>query len=73
MPSGLTHTSAESQELAGITTDITTYVNECTAKFITGVMNPDTDWDTYVSTIESMNIARAVEIKQAALDRFNAR
>lgn len=73
MPAGLTHTGDESKELASITTDITTFVNESTNQFITGVKDINTEWDSYVSTIQGMNIERAVEIKQAALDRFNAR
>ena len=40
---------------------------------ITGVKDINTEWDSYVATIESMNIDRAVQIKQDALDRFNAR
>lgn len=73
MPAGLTHTGDESKELASIVTDITTFVNESTNQFITGVKDINTEWDSYVSTIQGMNIERAVEIKQAALDRFNAR
>lgn len=73
LPAGMTHTADESKELASITTDISTFVNESTNQFITGVKDINTEWDAYVATIESMNIARAVEIKQAALDRFNAR
>ena len=70
---GLTHTGDESKELASIVTDITTFVNESANQFITGVKDINTEWDAYVSTIQRMSIDRAVEIKQAALDRFNAR
>ena len=73
LPAGLTQTSDESKELASITSDITTYVNESTTQFITGVLDINTQWDEYVANIEGLNIARAVELKQAALDRFNAR
>lgn len=73
MPTGLTHTGEESKELASITTDITTFMNESSAQFITGVKNIETDWDAYVETIKSMKIDRALQIKQDALDRFNAR
>lgn len=74
MPSALSHTSDESKELASIYTDIQTYVNECTNKFITGVMDVNgADWDNYVSSVKSMNIDRCIEIKQAALNRYNGR
>lgn len=74
MPAALSHTSEESKELASIYTDIQTYVNECTNKFITGVMDVNgSDWDEYKATIEGMNIARCIEIKQAALERYLVR
>ena len=74
MPAALSHTSDESKELAALYTDISTYVNECTNKFITGVMDINgADWDNYVSSVKSMNIDRCVEIKQAALERYKVR
>ena len=74
MPASLSHTSDESKELAAIYTDISTYVNECTNKFITGVLDVNgSDWDTYVANVKSMNIDRCIEIKQAALNRYNER
>jgi hypothetical protein len=30
------------------------------------------NWNTYVQTIQNLNIARAIEIQQAAVDRYNA-
>lgn len=74
MPAALSHTSEESKELAFIYTDIQTYVNECSNKFITGVLDINgADWDNYKANVESMNIARCIEIKQAALDRYKVR
>ena len=74
MPVALSHTGEEAKELAAIYTDIQTYVNECTNKFITGVLDVNgADWDNYKATVEGMNIARCIEIKQAALDRYEAR
>lgn len=74
MPAFLSHTSDESKELASIYTDIQTYVNECTNKFITGVLDINgSEWDTYLSNVQSMNIARCIEIKQAALERYKVR
>ena len=49
-------------------------MNECTLKFITGVMDVNgADWDTYVDTIKGMGIDTCVQIQQAALDRYNER
>lgn len=66
-------TSEEGAEYSAIMGDITTYVQECTVKFITGAMDPDSDWDGFVSQIQSMGIEQAAEYQQAALDRYFAR
>lgn len=73
MPAGISYTSEESKELAEIVNSVNTYVTEKTSQFITGVADIGTEWDTYVQTIQDMNIARAIEINQDALDRFNNR
>ena len=70
MPNTLTLTSEESVERAGIMTDIETYAKEQTTAMITGVQDVETYWDTYISTIEGMGLERAVEITQAAYDRY---
>lgn len=66
-------TSEEGAEYSAIMGDITTYVQECTVKFITGAMDPDSDWDSFVSQIQSMGIEQAAGYQQAALDRYFAR
>ncbi|MDL2234313.1 extracellular solute-binding protein, partial [Ruminococcaceae bacterium OttesenSCG-928-L11] len=68
----ITPTSEESTELATIMNDIETYRDEMTLKFILGTESLD-KYDTYVSTIENMNLASALEIQKAALVRFNNR
>ena len=62
----------ESKELATLNNEITTYVDEMVLKFILGTESLD-NWDTYVNTIKGMNIDRALEIYNGALDRYNAR
>jgi putative aldouronate transport system substrate-binding protein len=69
----VTQTSAESAEVSSLTTNIETYANECYIKFIDGSMSLDSDWDTYVKTIEGMDLAKLTSLKQAALDRYNKR
>lgn len=73
LPSRITYTSEESSERAKIVAEVSTYMQETSVKFITGVENIDTGWDHYVSTLKSLGVERAEEITQAALDRFNAR
>ncbi|GHV57862.1 hypothetical protein AGMMS49579_24360 [Spirochaetia bacterium] len=41
-------------------------------KFIIGMENLN-KWDDYVKTVTNMGIARALEIQNAALTRYNAR
>ena len=65
-------TTAEAEELAAIDTPLKTYVYEELAKFITGARSMDT-WDDFVKQMEAMNLSRAIEIKQAAYDRYMAK
>ncbi len=73
IPTGVSMTSEENTEYAKIIADIQSLVQEKTNLFITGELNLDADYDEFVSQIKSMNIDRALEIYQAALDRFNER
>ncbi|MCL2058053.1 MAG: extracellular solute-binding protein [Oscillospiraceae bacterium] len=68
-----TFTSDESSEYANIMSEINTYKLENWAAFINGSKSIDAEFDTFRSTIRSMGIERAIEIRQAALDRFNMR
>ncbi|WP_235817441.1 MULTISPECIES: extracellular solute-binding protein [Gracilibacillus] len=62
-------TQEEQEELNAIEVDLQSYVEQMEAKFITGV-EPISNWDAYVSTIENMNIERYIEIHQEAYDRW---
>ncbi len=72
LPTRMTLTSEEGTESASLYTDIETYVQECNVKFIMGQMSLD-DYDSYRDTLKSMGIERCIEIRQAALDRYNNR
>lgn len=72
VPTRITPTSDEGTEFASLYTDIETYVQECNVKFIIGQMSLD-DYDSYRDTLTSMGIDRCIELRQAALDRYNAR
>ena len=72
IPTGVTMTSDETKEYAKIMADITALVEEKTNHFITGVESMD-DYDTFVGQIRSLHIDRAIELQQAALDRFLSR
>jgi putative aldouronate transport system substrate-binding protein len=65
-------TPAENQELARIMNEANTYITEMTTRYILGV-EPLSSYDNFVSTIRRMGIERAIEIENAALERYNKR
>lgn len=68
----ITPTQDESKELATITNELGTYVAEMSLKFIFGTESFD-NWDNYIETLNGMKLDRALEIENAALERYNAR
>lgn len=73
IPGGITLTAEETEEYSSAYSDIQTYVGESIPKFITGDLNLDSDWETFVANVKQMNIERCCEIYQAGVDRYNAR
>ncbi len=68
----VTPSREESSKYSSIMTDINTYKSEMYVKFIIGTESLD-QFDKFVKTLESMGIAEATQIQQAALDRYNKR
>jgi putative aldouronate transport system substrate-binding protein len=71
MPPRVSHTEAESLFFAPTMTDIDTYLSENVVQLITGD-RPLSDYDSFVNDLLNMGIERAIEIQQAATDRFEA-
>ena len=69
----ITYTANESQELARILSEANTLVKEYTLSFLLGRRDINREFDTYINTLKSMNIERAIAINQAAVDRYNKR
>lgn len=70
----LSYTADEGAERASIMSDCSTYIAEFAGKVILGQQElNDETWNQYLSDLEKMNIARAVEITQTAYDRYLAR
>lgn len=66
-------TADESTAYANIMADIETFCAETVANYITGARSLD-DYDSYfLAQLEAMDIARAVEIQQTALNRYKQR
>ncbi|MNL74907.1 hypothetical protein D3C87_2006210 [compost metagenome] len=62
----------ESTEFASIMNDINTLVDEMSLKIILGTVPVDS-FDDYVAKMKDLKIDRAIELKKAALDRYNQR
>lgn len=56
--------SDDQEELDNIWVDMQKYINESTAKFITGQWDVDTGWQSYINTLESMGMSDVCELLQ---------
>ncbi|MDO5424579.1 MAG: extracellular solute-binding protein [Eubacteriales bacterium] len=65
-------TVEENAEYSNLFADIDTYISENALSFITGAKSLD-EFDSFIETVKGMGLPRCVELKQAALDRYNAR
>ncbi len=61
-----------SAELGAYAADVNSYVKEMIAAFVTGTSDIDKQWDTFKSTLRSMQADRMIELMQAAVDARNA-
>ena len=68
----ITMTADEGSEYASIMSQVQTEVDTYTVGCIMGTRSLD-EYDAFVESLKAMNIDRAIEIQQAALDRYNAR
>ncbi len=68
----ITLTSDEGTQYSSIMSDLNTYVQENTIKFIIGSESLSS-YDAFIKKIKSMNIDKAISLEQAALDRYEAR
>lgn len=70
-PEYATMTAEEQEEYAAIMGDITTFVAEYTVNSIMGQQTQG--FDDFRNQLKNMGIERAIELKQASIDRYNAR
>lgn len=71
-PTGvLKFTDEEQYVLDNKYADISLYITEMQAKFITGVMDIESGWDAYVAECEKMGLSEVLEVYQASYDRWN--
>ncbi|NLG25150.1 MAG: extracellular solute-binding protein [Clostridiales bacterium] len=69
----LTGTDAENRAYTKVMNDVSKYVSETEAKFITGKLNLDGDFDAFVSQLQKMGIEDAIQIKNDQYQRWLAR
>mgnify|MGYP000667024072 CR=1 FL=1 len=62
----------ENYEISKLAADYESYALECRDKFITGDMDIEKEYDSYVEKVRTMGLTRALEIKQEAYDRYMA-
>lgn len=68
----VSYTTEESTEYAQIMNEVNTYLDENLIKLIMGV-TPMSEYDNFVSGLKGLGIDRAMEIAQAAFDRYSQR
>ncbi len=69
----LSATTEETETYTDLNSVISTYCGEMYHKFINGEVDLDAGWDEYIDTLKGMGVEDMIAIKQAQLDRFNAR
>lgn len=68
----ITLTTEESDEFAELTVELDKVVDETFIAFVLGTKSFD-EYDKFVDTLKKLNVERAIEIKAAAVDRYNNR
>jgi putative aldouronate transport system substrate-binding protein len=58
----------QAMEMAPMQKTINDYVTESIARFVTGDLKIDKDWNAYLKNLDGMNVKRYLEINQAAYD-----
>jgi putative aldouronate transport system substrate-binding protein len=61
--------AADANTIAMLTTNINTYVEESIAKFITGQLNIETDWDGFQNQLKALGIDQYLKIQQDTYDK----
>lgn len=62
----------EQDTYADYWTEIDTYIAEKTAKYITGELDIEADWDTFLKDLENLHLQDVIDAYQSAYDRFSA-
>jgi putative aldouronate transport system substrate-binding protein len=63
-------TPKAADEVAMLQTNLKNYIDQSTLQFITGNLDLNKDWDTYLQGLEQLQIDRYVELMQEAYDDY---
>lgn len=66
------YTDEELSEIIDIETALKNYVNESIARFAVGDLNIETDWDTYLSNLNSMGLSEYLDVVNTAYTRMKS-
>lgn len=70
LPTSLKLTAQEKQEIQTVSVEVENYYDQSKVQFITGAMDLDADWETYVNGLENMGMSQLLEVYQTAYDRI---
>ncbi len=65
-------TEEQANEIATILPQLETYVDETFAQAVTGQIDIEAEWESYLANLEGIGLSRFVEIHQEVLDETNA-
>jgi len=71
-PAGAKFTGEQQNEINSLFDDVNTYFTETFMTFFTGD-KPFAEWDSYVSEMNGLGLARITEIYQEAYDAYRAK
>ena len=68
---GLIYNEEEQDVMNNLHSIILSYVGESFARFVTGDLNIDTQWNSYLAEFNKMGLADVIRVTQSAYDRMN--
>ena len=66
----MNYTPEESSDLSSLSADLTKVISEQKAKWCTGQGDIETEWDSYIESLNKMGLEKYMEIQNTAYDRY---
>ncbi|MCI8442864.1 MAG: hypothetical protein HFG27_10075 [Provencibacterium sp.] len=66
----LKYTAEETTEIAETITNVTDYVKQSVAEFVTGARSVEKEWDSYLKEMDNMGLQTLIQTSQTAYDRL---